>query len=362
MITIVGGGPAGLFAAAYLAKAREVTVFEEHDTVGCPIQCTGLLSETVHELYKVPAAVIAAKLHRARILAPNGGAVDVAFRHPNLLVFRDAFDRSIAELAEDRGARVFCGHKFEGVRGGTVTVLDKAAQQRRAFQTERLIGADGPTSEVAKYAGIFSHRADLLGLQVTKRAPDLDAIEFYPYIGEYAWAVPQGDGLARIGLGLRHRDRAVFDAFLKKYPGDILDRQAGLIPLHHPRIPTHTTLGGLPVSLVGDAAGQIKNTTGGGILPGMRAAKILAETALHGGDYVRAWKGTLGRELWAHYKANEVFRRFSGRDWDHLIGYFQQDRLRRILGAQSRDNLSKMLLRIAFNEPRLLRFVPKMRG
>lgn len=360
MIAIIGAGPAGLFAAANLARQREVTVYEEHDTVGSPVQCTGLLSETVHEFYKVPAAVIATKLRHARIIAPNGRAVEVDFRHPNLLVWRDAFDRSIAELAEDRGARILRSHKFLAVRGRTVTVLVKSEQRTTTLRPEALIGADGPTSEVAKQAGLFSHRADLLGLQATKRAPDLDAIEFYPHIGEYAWAVPQGDGNARIGLALRHRDRAIFDAFLKQYPGDILDRQAGLIPLHHPLQATHTVVEGLPVSLVGDAAGQIKNTTGGGLLPGMRAAKILAESILHHHDYERAWKSSLGRELWIHYQANRAFQKFSLGDWNALVGYFGQPRLRRILAAGSRDHLGAMLFKIALNEPRLARFLPKL--
>ena len=41
---IVGGGPAGLFAARELARRGfSVVLFEEHERVGDPVHCTGVL-------------------------------------------------------------------------------------------------------------------------------------------------------------------------------------------------------------------------------------------------------------------------------------------------------------------------------
>ena len=47
-VAIVGGGPGGLSAARRLAAdGWSVTVFEEHDRVGAPVHCTGVLAEDV---------------------------------------------------------------------------------------------------------------------------------------------------------------------------------------------------------------------------------------------------------------------------------------------------------------------------
>ena len=41
MISIIGAGPAGSYLASLLRK-EEVEVFEEHDKIGLPVQCTGI--------------------------------------------------------------------------------------------------------------------------------------------------------------------------------------------------------------------------------------------------------------------------------------------------------------------------------
>ena len=50
--TIVGAGPVGCFLAREL-KGLELQIFEEHKGVGEPVQCTGLISKNVDELFKV---------------------------------------------------------------------------------------------------------------------------------------------------------------------------------------------------------------------------------------------------------------------------------------------------------------------
>ena len=81
---------------------------------------------------------------------------------------------------------------------------------------------------------------------------------------------------------------------------------------------------------VGDAAGQVKPTSGGGIYYGLLGAEIAAETlhrALAEDDlsakrlarYERAWRKKLGRELRTGYWARKLFERLSDRQIDRLF-------------------------------------------
>ena len=81
---------------------------------------------------------------------------------------------------------------------------------------------------------------------------------------------------------------------------------------------------------VGDAAGQVKPTSGGGIYYGLLSAEIAAGTlhgALEDGDlsarrlirYERSWKKKLGRELTVGYWARRIFERLSERQIDRIF-------------------------------------------
>ena len=82
--------------------------------------------------------------------------------------------------------------------------------------------------------------------------------------------------------------------------------------------------------VVGDAAGQVKPTTGGGIYFGLLSAKIAANT-LHQGltndalsvsdlvDYERKWRRKLGRELEIDYYARKFYERLNDQRIDRVF-------------------------------------------
>ena len=135
----------------------------------------------------------------------------------------------------------------------------------------------------------------------------------------------------------------MFEDFLKKYPGKIIETQSGLIPLHKPGATICRMQKKFSVALVGDAAGQIKNTTGGGIIPGLKAAEELSK----GIEKYPSNTRKLNRELYIHYIINRALRNYTGKDWDRLVSKVNDEKVKSALEKTNRDNAAKLVLSLA---------------
>ncbi len=339
--TIIGAGPVGLYLARQL-KDFDVRIIEEHKEVGKPVQCTGLISTNVDKVHKVPLDCVLNKVKGARIHSPSGKKLEIrAETEQAYVIDRGLFDKSLAE-----GLEVEHGKRANHLK----------------FNSKYIIGADGPNSAVAQLAGFgeIAEKAPAVQYEIPIGNCDTEFVEMYfgnniaP--GFFAWIVPT-DSRLRVGLAARDNIKYYLDKFLNsKIPGArILDTQAGVVPL----APRQNFVKG-NVALVGDAAGQVKSTTGGGVYTGMVSAKCLAD-AIKQGDlqkYQNLWKKELGRD----FSFNNRIRRAIGsisdvemeKVWDILIRDDVKKMITKYGGMDHPTKLVKGLLR----NPKLLRYVP----
>jgi len=350
-ISIIGAGPVGNYLAYLLAKNNfDVCVFEEHESVGLPVQCTGITISYLAELVELKKDFVVNRINKAKIFAPNNRFIDVNLDN-NIILDRTRFDQYLMEKAKKAGAKFFLSHRFLGYKNNIIKIQNIKANMIKDIKTDYLVGADGPLSDVAKSAGLKGKRDFLVGIQARVRLNNQNIVKFYPFIEEYAWIVPESKGIVRIGLATRKNPKKALNDFLrkklKKY--DIIDMQAGLIPIYNPKIKTQKD----NVFLIGDAAAMVKATTGGGIIQGLIAVKALANSIINKKNYDKGWRKTIGRDLLIHLKMRNIMNKFSAKDWNYLVKLFNKEKLKKVLESNDRDFPSRFLVKLALTEPRL---------
>ncbi|HSU72618.1 MAG TPA: NAD(P)/FAD-dependent oxidoreductase [Candidatus Binatia bacterium] len=354
-ISVVGAGPAGNYAALLLARqGHQVCVFEDHPAIGIPVQCTGIVTHGLWQLIPKEHSIIRTELNQVRVHAPNGKTTTVKLHE--FVLDRAKLDQHIAKLAQQAGATYYLSHRFVGFETGAIRVRHEGKELR--FPTDITIGADGPNSEVAKAAGIWTPRKVWGGVQATIRG-NYDPSAFDVFFGDefkefFAWAVPESKNVARVGIAAQHQAREMFFRITKRYPGTLTGWQSGPIPIYDKRVPVQNKQ--RTVFLVGDAAGLVKATTGGGIITGMLSSKILADALASKKDYPRALK-PLHRDLKLHWLMRRMLNTFSTKDYDRLITYMGNPKIHQLMLTHPRDFPSRFVSRLFFVEPRLLLFV-----
>lgn len=362
MITIIGAGPAGSYLAYLLAKrGKDVMLIEEHDAVGSPVQCTGIVTGSIEKFVKLPGDVIANRCRKVVVVSRHRR---VTANVDEIVMWRNKFDRFLADKAQRAGAKVLLNHKFLSLTKNSVTVKDKKSNETKQMKADAIVGADGPYSAVAGAAGIPHNNRFYIGMQAKVKLK-MDREAFETHFGEeypefFGWVVPESDDTARLGLGAMKDAQPLFYRFLEKMTGkrDVLCWESGIIPLYNPRQQIQKG----NVYLIGDAATQVKATTGGGIIPGMKAAHTLCDCIVHGRSYNLAYTMASGKELWLHLRMRNVLNKFSDEDYDRLLGLMDSEKVRRILGRYDRDTPIPLLLNLALREPRFFSFVKKMWG
>lgn len=345
MISVIGAGPAGSFYAAN-EKAQDVHLFEEHDVVGRPVACTGILTDSISRVTQIDPNLIVSKINSFKIVAPAGKSIHIDLKKTNLVLDRARLDQWLFQKAVDNGAKVHLGERFEGMKQEGKNLVIKT--NKKSYATDMLVGADGPNSQVAKSAGIFGERKFVQGWQARCKFPNLEegVTEIRMGLGEFAWVVPEDKHIARVGvIGV---DTPTLKKEYEKLLGasKILEDQSGIIPLYNPR----QKLQKGNVFLLGDAATQVKATTYGGIIYGMIAGTYLAQDKE---NYSRLFNQKLGKDLWMSLKMRDYMNHMSEKQCDEMIEIFKKKNNADILATHDRDFPSKFVVQLLMKEAKL---------
>ncbi|MGV8176540.1 MAG: hypothetical protein ACP5NX_01960 [Candidatus Bilamarchaeaceae archaeon] len=294
---VVGGGPSGLISSISAVRNRDarVALSEEHAEFGKPQNCSGLLSKsglsTLSEFFSykkfIRNRIRGAEFHLGGDSFTVERKEDVAY-----VCDRAAIDADLACTAEKDGVHLF--------RHERICSLEQ-------LKARNIIGADGPVSSIAEqfrfpkirkyilagqaYADYRSERPDFVQLFISSDFP-----------GFFGWVVPQDEYSAEIGCGVQlpNQAHAALNGLLKKLRITSSGKPSyALIPVRL-RAKTALKAGGRNVLLVGDAAGQVKSTTGGGLIFGGNCARIAGGLFDSPSRYESAWRKNHLPDLFLH--------------------------------------------------------------
>jgi digeranylgeranylglycerophospholipid reductase len=345
---VVGGGPSGLISAHEVASGgHRVLVVEEHETVGEPDHCAGLLSVSGLDSLglRPPEDVIQNYVMGARIFSPSGHYIYVERgQREALVVDRREFDRWLANQAIDAGASIKTGSKVTRIqrKNGRMTGVQTSGDVSRDLSTSVIINAEGSRCQISKQAGLptvpRTSKYPAFQVEVAGADVDEDIVEMYygrsTAPGFFAWVIPLGDGRARVGLAAKNLAKQRLMASIRHHP--VMKERLKHVSIQ--RTLGGIVLVGMPIKrtvrdnflVVGDSAGMVKPTTGGGVIVGAMAAKVAGRTvndALENqsqsnvdlNEYEGAWRALLLKELRIMYLTQKILSSFSDKGLDSLV-------------------------------------------
>ena len=366
-VLIVGGGPGGLVAAERLAcRGAGVLLCEEHSTIGDPVHCTGILAAESFEEFDLPREATLNALTSARFVSPSGRTVTYSTPAPLATVIdRPAFDRALSERASGAGAALRTGVRVSEVEidpSGVCALVGESWVRARL-----LVLACGANYAIQRRLGLGLPRAYLHTAQrefPAMRRPELE-LHFGRSVAPdgFAWAVPVtrgGDPYVRVGVMTSNDVLGCYARMLARVAerwgivDDTLPPRQKLLPLG-----TIARTYGDRLLVVGDAAGLVKPTTGGGIyysiLSGALAAEIGGDALEHNqldaaslAAYEQAWRHQLADEFDAQHALRAVASRLSDDDIDELFDLARTDGIMPIVRKTVRFNRHRDLIQALF--------------
>ncbi|MGC8478559.1 MAG: FAD-dependent oxidoreductase [Candidatus Micrarchaeia archaeon] len=329
-VYIIGAGVTGLFAAAELAaRGIDVTVYDSKKEVEQGAEkASGVLSKRGLNEAGIPYKGSEINVLKGAWLYAGSEALKIkSEKEMAYVIDRKKLVRLCYENSVEKGAKIELGRKIE-----------REELQELSKSGNIIVGADGAVSTVASTFGfpkineyILTYKAEYSKAKVEDS--EMVSLVFSNRIKRFfGWSVPYSKSKIEIGVGISNRAKTsstyAFGELLKENPiKEAIEgakeevRHASVIPLSVREKTVKRN-----VLLVGDAAGQVKATTGGGIIFGSLCAKEAAmaiEKNIKEGAsleaYEKMWRAKYGMELRLHNIAHEYYSSLSTKGFERLF-------------------------------------------
>jgi digeranylgeranylglycerophospholipid reductase len=359
-VVVIGAGPAGLHAAYRLASAGlDVMVIDAQKRIGENAVCSGVIGDEAFVRFGLPRRSILNRICCIQAISPAGRKLEHRMTAPLAYVVDKAeFNRDLGEQARAAGTEISLGRvvttvdcdrdrvtlsfRSHGNTGGKLRArvaiiasgvngalnsklgLVKLSEFLQAIQADIPFGKDGAANPTELYVG-------------RSIAP-----------GAFGWKIPLGQGRVRVGLMSEENPRPYFNALLQRVAPELDQKKI---------VPQQKAIGQVPVGkcvadrivVIGEAAGHVKTSTGGGIYYGLLSAEIAAETIIRAfqrseftvstlGEFERLWRAAFGTELSAGHLARKMAARFPDSVIERIFENAEStDLLRRLNGQLKFD-------------------------
>ncbi|MFB6290341.1 MAG: geranylgeranyl reductase family protein [Candidatus Bipolaricaulia bacterium] len=376
-VLVVGGGPAGAIAAKVTAAggADTLLVDKKKDPTRSSA-CGGLVSVDTWQRLEGAESAILNEVSGVLVHPPTGDDFELSAPDVKAYVIdRDRLNADLLARAEDQGVRIRPKTSIFERSGTKVKARTINGSREKSILPEVVIGADGPRSDVRRLFDLERPSELLYGIQAEMDlelySDDHVEVFFSKKLapGFFGWIIPTSSSRARVGLATSRGERLKdsFDRLLERIGADYTETyRTGVIPIGVPDNSSEPR-----VLTVGDAAGQVKPTTGGGLYPISITAELAGEAALKGlsglsdpsGYYYREWMTRVGEELKREMLLHRIRKVVSDENLSRLLKLLNRPNLADwIAGNGDIDHLYPLAKRMAKNPLVLSTIVKQLPG
>jgi geranylgeranyl reductase family protein len=324
-VVIAGGSVAGLFCAREIAKqGHSVLVIEEDYEIGTPEHCGGLVSISgLEQLGVVPhRKTFDHLIETAEIFAPGGKSFSINSSKQKVAeIDRRELDKQIAYQAQKNGAEIKVRTSFkEKTEDGVITSDGK-------IKCKIIVDARGVSSLIHKdRTGILASAQYEVYADWIKKGKVEVYLDQVKYPGFFSWSIPLGDGFGKVGVAGKgiNAAEALEEFLLRKGKYSTIRKIYAPIWVKGP-IEKFVTDN---VVTVGDAAGQSKPTTAGGIfscgMGGIFAGRAISKFLDSGkksdlNEYKKNWNEKFKKEFEKQLLARKILERIDNKTIDKLF-------------------------------------------
>lgn len=374
-ICIVGASIAGNYLSHLLSKTDlKVVIIEEHEDIGLPLQCAGIISQKISKLISLPNKIIKNRVQIAKLVSPTGNSIELSGNETPFIIDRVLLDRHFYALAKTNdNLRFYLGERVKSlsINKETPNQSITITTSRRILKAKLLVGCDGPISFVGNFLNIRNKLLYATQIRIKAQFSENKAVLiFNPRWKElFGWIVPEGDKIFRIGIACSSQIRENFMFLLESLNinyQDRIDQQGGLIPYGMMNNCAFDN-----IILLGDAAGQVKATTGGGIVMLITAAKIASkciQKAFNAKDFSKKFlknhyelpcKKSIGRELKIHFLIRKILELFDKNDFDSFFKIVKEYQIEKIISVYGDMDFPRELVNKMLKNPIIIKFLLK---
>lgn len=337
-VVVIGAGPVGSYTAYQLAdKGFKVCLIDEKENIGEGVLCAGVIGKAAFKRYDLPSESIVARVDSVSFFSPFGQRL--VYEPQDIFAYvvdRDVFDRKLFLQAKRCGVDIFLKQRVVDITGASYFYSVKTSGKE--LSTKAVVIATGVDYQLQGKVGLGSPPNYLYGSQIELPVPSArDKIEihigkdFAP--GSFGWVIPYGEKTSKVGVILAQKGKTWLRKFVEQRLGEsskFETKDTGIKPIAYGTIGKSTN--GC-ILAVGEAAGQVKTTTGGGIFYGLLCSEIavdkLSRTLRDGyslSDYEITWRSALVSELDIGMNLRTIASKLGDQDIENLFSFVKQNK------------------------------------
>ena len=374
---VVGARPVGGSVAGIISKKGfNVLILEEHNDIGRPVQCAGLVTLRVFDFVDAKKTILNS-IQGVNIYSPQGHKLIIDGKKTEAVVIdRAGFDKKIVMDAVNSGSEILLGSKVIDIKrknGIRIKFLKDGIVNE--VECSLLIGADGANSVVSKVFNFPKPKEIISGFESEMVDIDIDRKFVEIFVGNrvapgfFSWIISAED-TCMVGLCSASHPFYYFRKMFKNKVSEEILKNAKPISYIAGTIPfgvidkTYDD----NVMIAGDAACQVKPTSGGGIFTGLVGAKHcgnIAVKALEENDfsskmlseYQKLWYNEIGNELKNGLRLRKIFRNLSDSDFEKIFNILDDEEILDLISKYGDIDYPSRISKILFKKPKMLKLI-----